>query len=157
MRYIGCFSLIVLLFFCCAKKRIEKEVKLEDLHINYQYLQKEIPEDIFKMCNEDVSLHKMKDKSYSTPKLHSSINGIWGPYGSACMIINKELGELENFELVRVTQVQVGYIFRYNVKVTKSIKPIKLKILINNMYGLSEFHFYRVNDDNALINLFFSE
>jgi len=109
-------------------------------------LAKEIPSDLFNTCAKQNSLRGLLDKSYITPKIHSSIMGVWGPYQNTCQIVENELGTILNYNLYKIVDKGIVYHFYYSLDTEKGEKAI-LKLVLNKEYGLSEFHIYTYTNE----------
>ena len=137
----------------CSEKK-EQTVALESLHEYYHILAKEIPEDLIKLCEDEHSLRQMLDKSYMTPKMHSSIMGVWGPYKGACQIIENELGEIVAYDLSKIVKTELVYHFVYELTTNNTEDKAILKLVLNKSYGMSEFHIFKITADGYTNILF---
>ncbi|AWX45471.1 hypothetical protein HME9304_02490 [Flagellimonas maritima] len=140
-RYLSC-SIIFFTLISCTSKKEEKIVELESLHRYYTALYKEIPADLIEYCTKENSLRGLLDESYITPKIHSSIMGVWGPYANTCQIIEDELGKILSYKLEKIIDKGLVYSFHYSLVTTKVKNPVTLELFLNKEYGLSEFHIY---------------
>ncbi len=141
-KRIGQLTFVLFLLISCGNNEVEKVVTLQSLHKYYIALAKEIPDDIISSCEEQNSLRNILNKSYITPKIHSSIMGVWGSYANTCQIIENELGEIKSYELTKIIEGKLLYHFYYDLKTSRNEEKVTLKLVMNKNYGLSEFHIY---------------
>jgi len=126
----------------CSSKKEEKIVELDTIHRYYEPLSKQIPKEIITFCESEGNLRDLLEKSYMTPKMHSSIMGVWGPYAHSCGIIRAELGQITSWELDKIVDKKLVYLFYYSLSVEKTKAKVTLVLVMNKQYGLSEFHIY---------------
>jgi len=147
------YLVLLLVLFSCSSKKEEKIVQLDAIHRYYTDLAKSIPEDLINTCAEENSLHSLLDESYMTPKMHSSIMGVWGPYQNTCRIIEDELGTILSYKLDKIVDERIVYHFYYSLETTNN-QIATLRLVLNKEYGMSEFHIY-LSEEKGYRNILF--
>ncbi len=149
------YACLLFLNMSCSEKK-EQTVPLEELHEYYQVLAEEIPGDLLRLCKEENSLRQILDKSYMTPKMHSSIMGFWGPYNGVCQVIENELGEIRTYTLSKIVKTELVYHFVYELTTGNTESKAILKLVLNKSYGLSEFHIFKATTA-GYVNILFPD